>query len=129
LNEPDEALRRLIATEYGLEPEAATFLIGSSVEELEQSAAQLAALLGKEREPEREPSFIEQARVAKAERKRQLTLALTGRAQPRGDRGRWASTASFGGGARTPLPAQRETHEQTLTRVLRTREADAGATF
>jgi hypothetical protein len=69
---------------------------------------------------------FEAMRAGQAHRKRQLIDALTGRAQPRDYRGRFAKPASFHGGARQTLPPRPESHEETLSRVLRTGEANVG---
>jgi hypothetical protein len=81
-------------------------------------------LLGQEREPEREPpSLFERAAIAKAERKRELAGILTGRQQPRDAAGRFVPAAGFdGGAARESVPVP-ESHEETVARLLHTREA------
>jgi hypothetical protein len=130
--DPDVALRRHVAAEHGLNWQAARLLVGSTVMELEESAVALAKLLGKDREQEQEPppGFFERAATAKAERKRALAAIFTGRApQPRDEQGRWTGPVDFNGGARQPVPPRPEPHEQTLVRLLRTGEANAGARF
>jgi hypothetical protein len=134
VNEPGEELRRLVAAVHGLEPKAATFLTGSCVEELEQSAAKLAALLGKPREPEVELGFFERATMAKLERKHELAMILTGRAQPRDDQGRWTTkpAASFDGGARQPAPFRQPPeieHNKTLLEAMHSGDSNVGASF
>jgi hypothetical protein len=129
MSEPGE-LRHLVADEYGLDHEATRFLRGSTLAELEASAAALAKLLGeRDREPAAgAPDLFTAAAVAKAERQRALLAALTGRApQPRDVRGRWTG---FDGGARQPLATKPpEDHGAWLVRLIRTRAADAGAAF
>jgi hypothetical protein len=124
----DTKVRRAVCEAHGLPWAAVKFLDGSTVAELEQSATRLAELMGKARAPERELTFFEQAAIAKHERKRELEMILTGRAQPRDAAGRYTKPATdFSGGARTPVPLAPESHEQTLTRILRTGEGDVGA--
>jgi hypothetical protein len=113
VNEPDKTLRRLVATEYGLEPEAATFLTGSTLDELDASAAELVRLLRKRREQEQPAAgqgLFADAVAATARRKRELTALFCGRApQPRDERGRFARTSGgFDGGVRgEPVPHRR----------------------
>jgi hypothetical protein len=119
----DVEIRRAVAAEHGLGWREATFLIGEDLETLERSAASLAALLGREREPEREPTLFEHLEVEKRARKRELYLLLTGQVPARDpSSGRFVG---FDGGARTSVPVT-ESHEQTLARVLKTGEANAG---
>jgi hypothetical protein len=89
--------------------------------------AALAELEGAE-EPQPEPvTLLEAAAAAKTERRRALENALTSQAQPRDERGRFMSTGLDGGARKTP--ERKQTHEETLARVLATGEADAGASF
>jgi hypothetical protein len=126
MSELDVELRERIAGEHGLDAEAAEFLVGTTVEELEQSATALAELVG-ERHEQEAPDFFAAAAAAKAERKRALVDLVTGRTQPqRDEQGRYTG---FDGGARQSLPAKPESHEQWLVKVLRSRRADAGARF
>jgi hypothetical protein len=129
----DAELRRTIAAEHGLGPEAAALLTGETVEELDGSARALAQLIAERREePEPEPvpgqGFFAGAAAAKAERRQALVDALTGRSEQRRDeRGRFSG--GFDGGARAPAPQPREGHDAWLGRLLRTRAADTGARF
>jgi hypothetical protein len=125
VNGPDEALRRLVAAEYGLEPEVATFLTGSTLDELDASAAELVTLLGKRREQE-QPSaghgLFADAVAATARRKRELAALFCGRApQPRDEHGRFARTGGgFDGGARQSAPERRPPdleHNELLVRM------------
>jgi hypothetical protein len=132
VNETDTTLRRFVAAEHGLQPAAAKFLTGATIAELEESAARLADLLGKQRPPERTqrpPSMFSIAAAEKAERKRTLVNALCGRfPQPRDTAGRYTRPATdFGGGARQPVPPAPPTHEQTLMDALRSGASDVGA--
>jgi hypothetical protein len=120
-----DKVRLAVAAEHGLNARAAKFLVGEDLETLERSAASLAALLGREREPEPELGFFERAQLEKARRKHELAMILTGRAPRRDPQGRF----SFDGGARRLSPPEPESHEQTLSRILRSREADAGGRF
>jgi hypothetical protein len=125
----DVQVRQQVAAEHGLDVRAASFLVGSSVAELEQSALKLAELLGKQQEQERPVGLFERAAADKAERKRALVNALCGRLpQPRDTQGRWTTdqTADFHPGARQPVP-QRQTHEQWLGQALADKRADVGA--
>ena len=121
MSEPDEALRRLVAAEHGLDPKAAKFLACSTLEELERSAHALAKLVAARAEPEPERAepaagLFSAAACEKARRQRALTEALHGR--PRHQRERFAAgSASFDGGART-LPPKPESHDEWLTRLL-----------
>jgi hypothetical protein len=67
--------------------------------------------------------IFEAARARKMLGKRDLLDALSGR-RPTG--GEAARSGSFDGGARSPTPAPPEAHEETLPRVLRTRESNVG---
>jgi hypothetical protein len=126
VNEETE-VRRAVAAEHGLNWQEAKFLTGETVPELEQSAAKLAALLGKQPEPEPELSFYERAQAEKAERKRTLLNALTGRLpQPRDAQGRYAKSSGFDGGRHGRVPPTPETHGQMLGRLLRTGEPNTG---
>jgi hypothetical protein len=127
MNEPDIKVRRQVAAEHGLDWQEAKFLIGSTIEELHESAAKLADLLDKkhEQDQERPLGYFDLMATEKAERKRALAAIFTGRTpQPRDNHGRFAT--DFHGGARRPVPPRPETHGQTLTRLLRSREANAG---
>jgi hypothetical protein len=122
------ALRRQAVNAHGLPPEAVTFLGGSTLAELEESAAALAKLIGERRVEERttaQPGPFTDMAAAKARRKQQLAAIFTGRTpQRRDEHGRFA--ADFHGGARQSAPLPPETHETTLMRLLRTGEANAG---
>jgi hypothetical protein len=127
MNGPDETLRQFVAAEHGLDARAAKLVTGSTLTELEANAAALAELIGeREHEPAAAgPGPFPDMATAKAERKRALAAIFTGRvAQPRDERGRFAT--DFSRGARQTVPQPPESHEQTLTRLLRTRPADAG---
>jgi hypothetical protein len=126
-----KALRKQVATQHELPLEAMKFLTGTTLAELDQSAATLAKLLGERRneEPTTAPGPFTEMAAAKAARKQELAAIFTGRApQPRDERGRFATVpGSFDGGARRQIaPLPRETHAETLTRLLATGEANAG---
>jgi hypothetical protein len=73
--------------------------------------------------------MLDRARAAQAQRQWAVVDALCGR-QPRDPQGRWARPAAgFDGGARQTVPPPPESHEQTLSRVLRTGEANVGGHF
>jgi hypothetical protein len=127
-----DQLRAEAAAARGLDPAAARLLTGTTIAEVEESADELARLVGQHEQadadqPEQPGSdFFARAAADKQRRRSELLDALTGRPRPERDqRGRFAS-GGFDGGARQSLPAQPETHEQTLTRILASREADVG---
>jgi hypothetical protein len=130
----DLKVRRAICEAHGLDWAAAKFLTGDTVPQLEASAARLADLLGKQRPPEppqRPSTLFDVAAAEKAERRRTLVNALCGQfPQPRDQQGRYAKPATdFSGGVRESVPLPPESHEQMLTRVLRTGEANVGRNF
>jgi hypothetical protein len=119
-----EALRRLAATEHGLPPEATGFLTGSTLTELDESAAALAKLLGESRDPE--PTAAPAGPFAdmagdRARRKAELAAIFTGRPKPRDERGRFKSTG-WDGGARTPVPihpSPEQAHNELVLQMAR----------
>jgi hypothetical protein len=129
VNREDVQLRRFIASQYDLDWSATNLLQGSSVEELDASARALKRLID-ERQEQPPTDIITTARIAKLERKRELQDIITGRARQRDRYGRFLASSSdggsFDGGARLSAPAEPETHEHLLTRVLISREADVG---
>jgi hypothetical protein len=104
-------LRSAIALAHGLDQDAATFLTGETIEQLEQSADQLARLVEthhQESEPAPQVDPITAALQDKARRKRELADTIIGRPrQPRDEHGRYASTG-FDGGARASLPRPKD---------------------
>jgi hypothetical protein len=130
VSESSAELCQLVASEHGLPEESATFLSGETLEEVEESAAQFAKLLGKRREQQTATSFLARAATAKAERQGALVNLFTGRTpqRPRDEHGRFAS-GGFDGGARQSPPPPPESHESWLVRILRSREADRGGAF
>ena len=139
----DLKVRRAVAQEHGLDGDAAKLLVGETVEELDASAARLAALVH-ERDAQHEQAeqlraptgIFELARAQKAERRERLMGALTGRAQPRD-----ARTGKFAAAALTIRPAGRrvrrrrtsrchqrpQTHESWLADAIASRAHDVGA--
>jgi len=102
--------RAVVAAEHGLAPEAAQFLTGETVEEMEASAVALAQLLGRgtDRIPHDAGAVdpISAGLRAKAEQKASLQALLTGRnQQPRDEQGRYTG---FDGGARRPVRRPRD---------------------
>jgi hypothetical protein len=105
--------REIVAAEYGLTPEAAKFLVGETLDEVEASAVALMQLIGRDegRDPDPAPAPqahdpITAALAAKAQRKRALAAIFTGREpQRRDERGRFTG---FDGGARKPTPPRRD---------------------
>jgi hypothetical protein len=117
-----DELRVELVIARGLNPDAASLLTGTGVEELEASADELAKLVGA-RSDDQEPEQTDLADLftnvssVKARRKRQLAELLVGDApQPRDERGRWAG---FDGGARPSPPAAPPSHDEWLLEVLR----------
>jgi hypothetical protein len=111
------------ATDADVDP--AQERVQRAVAELEEAVA---ALEAGESEPEPEPTFLDGVATAQAARKRALVDALSGRApQPRDERGRF-TTSGLDGGARQ-TPERPPTHEQVLARLLRSGEADVGASL
>jgi hypothetical protein len=105
-------VRAAVAAAHGLPEQAADFLSGESLHELEQSAQSLAQLLAEHRPRDAEasppPDPIMTALASKAARKRELADRLLGRVpQPRDETGRFA-TASFDGGARPSVPVPKD---------------------
>jgi hypothetical protein len=108
VSEPGQALRELVAREHGLPEEAASFLTGGTLEEIEISAGALLALLSSRPEPAKpEPptNIFAAAAAEKQARQRALVEMLHGKPSPsRDERGRFVS-AGFDGGARQSVPA------------------------
>ena len=110
-----DSLRAAVAAEHGLDDRAVSFLTGSTLAEVEESAARLVHLLG-EHEPEAPAApapaaadLFSGAAARKAAQQQALLNALTGRQeQDRDERGRFASSGGFDGGARTPTRARRD---------------------
>jgi hypothetical protein len=142
VSDPDAdrgALREAIAGEYGLGDQAAALLTGSTVAELEQSAAALARLLSRNlqaadrrEEPTPGMGFFAAAAAARDARKRELTELFTGRTSPsRDERGRWAKPATgFDGGARReglPVPKSPEQAHNELVAQASSRRPRGGA--
>lgn len=123
--------RELVAAEHGLDAQAAAFLSGTTLDELEASASKLAKLIG-ERESEEPPvargfDLFASARAAKVDRQQKLAALFCGRLeQARDERGRFVSSGFDGGAQQQPVRPEPETHDQTLTRLFHTGEANAG---
>src|SRR5215471_11033292 len=105
-----EDARTIVAAEHGLDQEAAQFLTGETVEEIQASAVALAQLIGRsaDRVPDDAPAVdpITAGLRAKAERKASLHALLTGRSpQPRDEQGRYTG---FEGGAMKSVPRPRD---------------------
>jgi hypothetical protein len=134
VSDPLDALRREIVVARGLGPDAARFLTGGTLRELEASADKLAALLGADTDRGQESSspFVAMA-TAKQRSREALTRLFTGPTPPpqlRDERGRFSSKpATLDGGARPGLQRPTQTHEQWLIDTLRSRAADRGVGF
>jgi hypothetical protein len=122
-----DELRRDIASAHGLPEEATSFLAGTTVAELEESAVRLAELFKARGAPEPEPapeSSLTAALLpgAKAARQRALVELLHPKQQQQlrdPQTGQFAAKPSgFDGGARTPTltrePPERE-HDRLVT--------------
>jgi hypothetical protein len=123
MTEGDSELRRIVAREQGLDEEAAGFLHGESLSELEESAAALGKLLGERRdEPEPEPAhdFLAAMAAAQTAKKRTFLAAVVGRpTQRRDEHGRFAASTGFDGGARQPAPVRRSPEEEHNEMIVR----------
>jgi hypothetical protein len=122
-----EALRREVAAAHGLGAEAATFLTGTTSEQLEASAGALAGLLGGGGDQRGQDSATEQglltgAAAAKQRKQEALLAALLGRPQPRDESGRFTTRAiGFDGGARQPVPvatSPQQAHAELLGHLI-----------
>jgi hypothetical protein len=129
-----EQVRRTVAADHGLPAGSESFLTGSTLAEVEASAATFAKLV-EERRRESEPpvGVFERAAAAKAQRKRELVDLFSGRApQPRDERGRYAASGrGFDGGTRTPVPVPQspvEAHDEIVVQMARLSRA-YGARF
>lgn len=119
----DSELRASVAAVHGLPEEAATFLVGSSLQQLEESAVALVRLVGHRRDKPEPPKQEDPLTIAlrkgpaqKVARRRALAEALHPRpGQPCDERGRFA--AGFDGGARTSMPSRQSperAHDELL---------------
>jgi hypothetical protein len=142
MSEPDAMLelRRAVATQHGLPEGSEAFLRGETLQQLEASAVEFAAMLAKRGEPEPEAADLAElfSPDARARREQRLTAIFTGRAQPRDQLGRFAAKPAasfhggFDGGARRPVPVKgppEKEHNAWLVDVLRHRRADAAGRF
>lgn len=120
-----EAVRYQVAAARGLSEDAASFLTGESVEELEHSADALAKLLGAgddhgDQAMTAEADLFRNPPAAKAERQRRLLALFAGPTpRPRDASGRYAATGSFDGGAQPAKLTARapESHSETVLRL------------
>jgi hypothetical protein len=125
-----DELRAEVAAVHGLPASAADLLNGDTIATLEQSAADLAALVNASQPAEQEqPEPLVALLTAAADGKRQRQARLVKALHPheteqaRDERGRFAgggsnvTSSSFDGGAR-PLTPQPQTHDQALAVAL-----------
>ena len=122
----------------GLDPSAVSFVTGTTLAEIEQSADDLARLIRQREQAdadEREQpasDLFTRAAADKQRRRSELLDALTGRPQPeprpRDEQGRFVS-GGFDGGSRTSPPSPAPSHDQTLSELFRTKAADVGRTI
>ena len=133
-----DRVRAEVAHEHGLDVRAASFLTGSTVEELEASAAGLARLVGcSDPAPIAPLDLVARSMADKQHRKQALHRLFTGRSpQPRDSAGRFVLRGSFDGGARAAVPAPPPTgeqalmaHGQWLAQVIAHRRGDQGIHF
>jgi hypothetical protein len=134
VNEPNlDQLRAEAVASRGLDPAAVGFVTGTTVDQIERSADDLARLIRQREQDdlaqrEQFPSDLFTLAAADKERRRSALLdALTGRPrQERDEQGRFARRGGFDGGSRTPPPPPAPTHDQTLGELFRTKAADVG---
>jgi hypothetical protein len=141
MTEPDaelQSLRRDTAAAHGLSANAARFLTGTTLAEIEAEAGKLARLIDASGEPPAQessadagPDLFGRMAESKASRKQALAALFAGGSQPRDEAGRFATrtTASFDGGARQAPPPRPPTHDELLGAILRERLADRGVSF
>jgi hypothetical protein len=133
-----DRLRAEAVAARGLDPAAASFVTGTTLAEIEQSADDLARLI-RQREQlaaddlaQREQpasDLFTRAAADKQRRRRQLLGALTGRPRPgRDEQGRFVK-GGFDGGARESPPPPTPTHDQTLAWLFASKAADVGRTL
>jgi hypothetical protein len=129
--------RVLIAAEHGLDQRAARFLVGETIAELEESAIELARLIGQRRATTRRPIPSPTSSPSQPQRRpngsrRSSTRSPAGHRRRRTSAGASSaapSTTGFDGGAREPAPKPGPTHDQWLAAVLRHRHVDVGVRF
>jgi hypothetical protein len=134
-----ESLRADIAAARGLGADAASFLRGTTLEEIEASADALARVLGRrddrgDQPPAVRPGLFTEMAAAKTHRKQALAALLCGRApQPRDELGRYARRGSFDGGARQPIPIHKspeQAHGELIGQLVALRRISGdGASF
>lgn len=130
-----DQLRAEAVQARGLDPAAASFVTGTTVAEIEQSADDLARVIGQREQDDlaqrEQPGsdLFTRANADKQRRRSELLGVLTGRPQQERDgQGRFVS-GGFDGGSRTPPPSPAPSHDQTLSELFRTRAADVGRTI
>ncbi len=120
-----DEVRSAIAARHGLTEDAAGFLVGSNVEEVEASAGALSRLIGRTPPGARAPepaNIVAVARAAKTARKAELLAMFTGKPtrQRRDERGRF----TLDGGARPTIPTPRSPereHGEVIAALARLR--------
>jgi hypothetical protein len=127
-----DQLRAEAVAARGLDPGAASFVTGTTIAEIEQSADDLASVIRQREQAdadEREQpgsDLFTRAAADKQRRRSELLDALTGRPRPeRDEQGRFVS-GGFDGGSRTPPPPPAPSHDQTLSELFRSKAADVG---
>jgi hypothetical protein len=117
-----DEVRAAVAARHGLGADAASFLTGSTIDELEASAERFARFVDEHRQqaqPTSPPEPISAAIANKQAQKRRLAEMVVGRSrsQPRDEHGRYTG---FDGGARRPVtrPADPEAeHNVTVSQL------------
>jgi hypothetical protein len=134
-----ESLRSGVAVARGLGADAAAFLTGTTLGQIEASADALASVLDEhgvrhEQESTAGPGLFTEIAAAQARRKQALAELLCGRApQPRDELGRYAkSGTSFDGGARRSVPIAKspeQAHGELLGQLITASRTFRGTTF
>jgi hypothetical protein len=112
-------LREQVASAYGLDADAAAFLVGTTLGELEASAEKLVELLDRSYLEEQEQGgMFDALATARVERKRELAMLFAGRSTPRDEQGRFVQrSGSFDGGARPGSLRRAESHDELIARL------------
>jgi hypothetical protein len=124
-----EELRRAIAVRHAIPERAAVLISGETVDELEESASKLAALIdtSREQEPEQQADPLTDALrhgpALKAARQRALIKALHRPQQRRDARGRFTAGSGFDGGIRGEIitvdQSPERAHDETIVEMAK----------
>jgi hypothetical protein len=136
VSEPNlDKIRAEAVEARGLDSAAARLLVGTTADQIERSADDLARLIREREQVDADDDlaqgeqpgsdFFSRAAADKRSRREAFLSALVGRPQhPRDAQGRFSG--GFDGGARTSPPPPAPTHDQTLGELFRTKAADVG---